>query len=135
MHKRHEGLNNKNTLKAEKNLIFVLNGWIRGFDELDEDLKTRPFWTIPIADLDALLGKFWLSVRQEDGSRYKLGTMQTFKYALNRVLKRHGYPDLIKNEEFPMSERSFKTAKKELIGDGLGTTKTTPEIDQEGKKY
>ena len=41
LHNRQSALDNKNTLKVEKTIMFILQGWIRGCPDLDADCELK----------------------------------------------------------------------------------------------
>ena len=61
------------------------------------ELEDFTFWEFAIDHLDSLLSKFWFAVRQTDvdpvtreGIRYKVQSLKTLQYALNKLLQEHG---------------------------------------------
>ncbi len=55
-------------------------------------------------------------------------------YGINRILKRHGFPDIHKSDSFLSSRHAFEAAKRELVKEGKGATQSAPEINEEGSK-
>ena len=100
--------------------------------------------------MDKYLAKFWHGVRKtglndidqettEDNMKkslkYSAGSMKSFQYALNRVLKKHGHIYDITDKKgcsFRRSNAAFDTVMKELKSEGQVEVKSTPEITEEG---
>lgn len=99
--------------------------------------KVQTFWLYPVKDLDNYLGKFFLGIEKEQGQKYKLNTLQSFRYGLNRLLKKRGYNmDITKDAAFANSQRCYAAACLELKEIGLGVVDSAPEITDDGKsKY
>ena len=124
-------LENTNTLKKEKRAHLAFTQFLQG---ITPQLNSVEYWLYETATLNTYLCQFWLGVRQQDGQKYKLNSLQTIMYGINRILKRHGFPDIHKSDEFSSSRRAFDAAKKELVKEGLGTTDSAPDISEHGEK-
>ncbi len=56
-------------------------------------------------------------------------------YSLNHILKRHGFLDIHKSDDFIASRCAFEAVKCELVKEGKGATQSAPEITEEGKYF
>ena len=86
------------------------------------------------------LSKFWFGARtvpdknNDEGEMHSVNTLRNFKYALNRILKKHGHAyDITKSPEFKFAMDSFDNAVKELKENGKGYVKSAAEITEDGK--
>ena len=109
------------------------------------------YWLFEEQEFDKYLAKFWHGVRKtgisdvEDEStdimkknlKYSAGSMKSFQYALNRMLRKHGHLYDItdkKSVSFTQSNAAFETVMKELKAKGRAEVKSAPEITEEGTK-
>ena len=126
---------NKNTKKGENLAERQFRQYIQmqGLDESD-------FWDFTPESLNPLLSKFWFAVRQNDidpetekPKKYKVQSLKTLRYSLNRVFREHGNRyDIITNEKFIPSQIAFNDACKQLKSEGYGYVTPTEEISAEG---
>ncbi|CAB4044441.1 threonine dehydratase biosynthetic, chloroplastic, partial [Paramuricea clavata] len=82
--------------------------------------------------LDKHLAKFWFAAKTKDGHKYKVGSLQTIRYSLNRALKSFGHKfDITKREctAFTSSIKAYEDASKELKQEGKGFTKNHEAIN------
>lgn len=122
-------LQNDNTIKQEKGAITAFQLFLEA-----SGVENIEFWLFPIPYLDKYLGKFFLGVEKAEGQKYKLNSLQTFRYALNRVLKKRGLLcDITKDSAFAGSQRCYAAACLELKEQGLGIVDSAPEINDDGK--
>jgi hypothetical protein len=87
--------------------------------------------------LNDVLKHFYLSARKADGDMYKVNTLESTRYSLNRYLKSPPVQktfDIIKDNEFNEANRCFKTAITELKANGKGTTEHHPIVSEEDRK-
>ena len=117
--------------KKEKRAHLAFTAYLEG---VEPKLHSLEYWLYEPDTLNNYLARFWLGVRQTDGSKYKLNSSCSLMYGLNKILKCHGFPDIHKNDTFISSRRAFEAAKQELVKDGLGTTQSAPEITEAGQK-
>lgn len=122
----------KNTIKNEKKVTKCFQEFLEASGEENLD-----FWTYEDQKLDALLGKFYFGARTREGELYSLGTMNTFRYALQRVLsKKDRDVNILKrsetNKTFHDSIRKFDDVKVMLKREHKAVVKPTPEITPTG---
>ena len=80
------------------------------------------------ADLDGVLCSFYLEARTKSGELYKKNSLDSFRYGLNRFLKRTGHTgtetfDLLTDPAFTKSTEAFKIAIRELKAAGKAEVK------------
>ena len=129
--KKHFELQNKDTKRAERAAEKAFNDYLVSIEA--EDFE---FWNFEVDFLDNLLCKFWFAVRQTEideetkkPKHYKVGSLKSLCYALNRVLKERGKKyDIIFDPLFNGSQTAFADACKDLKAKGLGFVKPTDEI-------
>lgn len=122
-------LENDNTVKQEKASETAFISFLEA-----NGVEGTNFWLYPVKDLDNYLGKFFLGVEKEEGQKYKLNSLQSFRYGLNRLLKKRGYNmDITKDAAFASSQRCYAAACMELKEIGLGVVDSAPEINDDGK--
>ena len=135
LEEKHIKVQKKNTKKndraAERQFCEYLS--------LQECDNTR-FWEFTKEDLDHYLSLFWFATRQnkideatQECKKYKVQTIKTMQYTLNRVLREHGNAfDIITDSGFRKSQTAFTDYCKELKEEGYGYVKPTDEILPEG---
>ena len=72
-------------------------------------------------ELDRVLRGFYLEARTKDGQLYKKSSIESFRYSLNRFLKRTPTTqnfDLLNDSDFSKSNESFKIAVREIKAAG-----------------
>ena len=124
-----EEMANKNTIKQEQRAQRAFEYFLKeaGADSTD-------FWLYPTEDLDQWLGKFYIGARKEDGELYKLSSMTSLRYGLQRVLNKKGLKmDILKSAQFKWSQHAFSTASTELVKEGKGGIVSAAEISEAGK--
>lgn len=122
-------LENDNTVKQEKTAEQAFISFLEA-----SECENTSFWLYPVKDLDNYLGKFFLGVQKAEGQKYKLNSLQTLRYALNRLLKKRGLlMDITKDAAFSNSQKCYAAACLELKEEGLGVVDSTPEINEDGK--
>ncbi|CAG2255481.1 KCTD1_15 [Mytilus edulis] len=83
--------------------------------------------------LNDVLKHFYLDARKPDGEMYKVNSLDSFRYSLNRYLKAPPFLkefDIMKHEAFNESNQVFKTALTELKANGKGATQHFPIISE-----
>jgi hypothetical protein len=89
--------------------------------------------------LNDVLKHMYLSARKADGEMYKVKTLESTRYSLNRYLKLLPVQktfDIIKDNEFNEANMCFKTAITELKANGKVQLNTTPLCQRKiVKKY
>ena len=132
---KHLHVQKKNTKKNDK----AAERQFRDYLSL-KDCDHTCFWDFEAHTLDDHLSKFWFSTRQnkideatKEPKKYRVQTMKTMRYALNRVLREHGTSfDIITDPAFRKSQIAFSDCCKELKEEGFGYIKPTDEIIPEG---
>ncbi|XP_072040965.1 uncharacterized protein [Amphiura filiformis] len=84
--------------------------------------------------LDVFLSKFYAALRKEDGTLYTKKSMQGIRYGVQRHFQDLRGWDIVKDNEFTESNKSFKAMLVKLKQEGLGYVKhkpTTPKPDFE----
>ncbi|CAC5403754.1 KCTD1_15 [Mytilus coruscus] len=87
--------------------------------------------------LNDVLKHFYLDARKPDGEMYKVNSLDSFRYSLNRYLKAPPFLkefDIMKHEDFNESNQVFKTALTELKANGKGATQHFPIISEIDRK-
>lgn len=81
--------------------------------------------------LSAVLSKYYVEVRREDGELYKTGSMINIRAGLNRYLKGKGKAiDLIKEPVFSEANLAFTAQQVKLKQQGRGDTEHYNQIDE-----
>jgi hypothetical protein len=127
---RQDSLKNNNTTKNEKKAEGIFKEYFIQIGEEDN------FYEFSEEKLDKHLAKFWFAARTKDGHKYKVGSLQTIRYSLNRALKSFGHKfDITKREctAFTSSIKAYEDATKELKQEGKGFTKNHEAINTAGK--
>ncbi|CAB3989796.1 Hypothetical predicted protein [Paramuricea clavata] len=123
-------LENKNTADNEKkeSRTFIQTISCR---EIGEDLN---FCEFSEEKLEKHLAKFWFAARTKNGQIYNIGSLETIRYSLNRVLKRYGHKfDITKREctAFTASIKAYEDTTTELKQEGKGFTKSHAAVSPE----
>ena len=132
---KHVKVQKKNTVKNDK----AAEKQFREYLSVKDCQHTR-FWEFPKDELDKYLSHFWFAARQNkidettnQPKKYRVQTMKTLRYALNRVLREHGITfDIITDPDFRKSQTAFSDCCKELKEEGFGFVTPTDEISPEG---
>ena len=127
----HQEQANKNSKRGERSAEKAFVDYLKAVDAQDFQ-----FWDFEAEFLDGLLSKFWFAVRQTENDeetglpkRYKVQSLRTLRYSLNRSLKDRGKKhNIITGEKFAASQIAFEDACKELKSKGYGYVKPTDEI-------
>jgi hypothetical protein len=102
---------------------------------LTETEQSSNFEALSAQQLNDVL--FYLSARKADGEMYKVNTLESTRYSLNRCLKSPPVQktfDIIKDNEFNEANMCFKTAITELKANGKCTTEHHPIVSEEDRK-
>ena len=116
---KQESLKNNNTTKNEKKAEGIFKEYFIQIGEEDN------FYEFSEEKLDKHLAKFWFAERTKDGLKYKVGSLQTIRYSLNRALKSFGHKFDITTREctaFTSSIKAYEDATKELKQEGKSFT-------------
>ena len=131
---KRRDLQNGNTLNAEKcaDKAFKLFLEVSGSDSAE-------YYFFEEEELSKWLSKFWFGARmmpengEEEGKLYSVSTLRSFKYAINRILKKHGHSfDITKSPFFKPCMDAFNDAVKELKEAGRGHVNSAEEIEEHG---
>ena len=104
---------------------------------MNKVLKCDEYWLYDEPTLDKHLCKFWFTTRQEKdpSKKYKVQSLKSLHYGLNRCLKKWGHLyDITKSDSFIKSQEAFKNAVAELKMEGLGVIIPYKEIKPNGKQ-
>jgi hypothetical protein len=104
---------------------------------LTETKQSSNFEALSAKQLNDVLKHLYLSARKADGEMYKVNTLVSTRYSLNRYLKSPPVQktfDIIKDNEFNEANMCFKTAITELRANGKGTTEHHPIVSEEDRK-
>ena len=82
-------------------------------------------------DLNSLLCKFYIAARRENGQRYKLNSLKSLRFALQRHFLEVRNVDIIDDVNFNRSNTIFENVLKETKAEGLGDTDHHPEVEPE----
>ena len=91
--------------------------------------ETRELKDIPPAELDRLLGHFFVTVRRKDGSLYEPDTLSSFQRSIDRHLTKnlHKTYSIIRDTQFAPSREKLKASRKFLKGKGKGNKSNAAE--------
>ena len=131
----HKETQNKNSRKGEKSAQTALIQYL----EL-VNYERKDFWDFPASELNNLLSKFWFAVRQaeldpdtNEPKKYKVQSLKTLRYSLNRVCKERGMKhNIIFGTDFTECQVAFDDACKQLKSQGYGYVTPTQEIKPQG---
>ncbi|XP_046584546.1 uncharacterized protein LOC124291570 [Haliotis rubra] len=114
-----------NTKKGNNNAAALLREYLR---EKEEDARFESFDSHRLAEV---LCHFYVDVRMQTGELYKVTTLESIRYGLNRYLKSPPHLkkfDIIKDTEFIDANESFKTMTLEAKAEGKGDVEHKKEI-------
>ena len=120
-----DNLDSKNTKRQTITSVRMFRQYLNG-----KKLSTE-FESFDIEQLDDLLSKFYLEMRNKDGEMYKKSTMQSYRQGLQRYLKENRDIDINKEDVFKKSNKSFKCMVKELKRNGLAAVDHHSAIEDE----
>ena len=132
---KHFQVQKKNMKKNEKSAEKQLRDYL-----LLKACEHTRFWEFEANLLDSHLSHFWFAARQNKidqatnkPKKYKVQSLKTLRYVLNRILKEKNYDhDIITSPAFRKSQTAFTDACKELKQQGYGYVKQTAGILPEG---
>lgn len=110
------GLKNVNTVTKKMY-------WINKLEKAAEDLFKKKTTILELSprDLNALVCKFLMSLKREDGGDYETGSIHNLFSLLNSYLKEHGYCSSLQDDDVFRGARQTKDAKvKHLKQEGKG---------------
>ena len=117
----------KTTIKSENTAANTFR------DYLKEKGVNTMFENFTKGELDTTLSSFYIEARTRQGDLYKATSMQSFRYGLNRYLKKteeHTRTDLILDAAFVASNESFKVAMQEIKKAGKAEIDRFPPITE-----
>lgn len=110
-------LNSSKTVQVNKGAAKVFKEYlkVKGENENFQDFDN--------VKLDEMLGHFYMDLRREDGSHYKVNSLETIRHGINRYLKSPPFNrkvDIVKDSSFTDSNTCFKAvlAEAKRIGKG-----------------
>ena len=83
------------------------------------------------AELNALLSKFYIAARTKKGEMYRLNSLKSIRFALQRHFLEANNIDIIDHEELIEANLIFKNVLKSCKSAGKGDTNHYPEIEPE----
>ena len=118
----------------------------------ESEAQTTEYWYYPDEELDLILSRFWFDVRTQkqplneeekiqilskNGDpyphQYIIACLRNLRNSLSRCLAERGKNiNLTTDENFRLSQKSFKDACKELKQLGKGNVNSCPEISHSG---
>ncbi|CAG2243519.1 unnamed protein product [Mytilus edulis] len=117
-----ENVDSKNTKRQTKTAI-------NGFREyLTEKSLSLDFESYDDAQLDDVLSKFYMEMRNKNGEMYKKTTMQSYRQGLQRHLSKTRDIDILKGDNFKKSQKAYQCMTKELKRLGLAAVEHYPAI-------
>lgn len=108
--KKRMQINSKKTLKANKGAAKIFK------DYLQVQGESKNFEEFDNAKLDEMLGRFYMDLRREDGTYYKVNSMETIRHGISRYLKSPPFNrkiDIVKDSLFIESNTCFKAVLAE----------------------
>ena len=87
--------------------------------------------TTKAEDLSKVLARFYAGAKKKDGSQYKVNTMKTIRFSLQRHLLSTHQIDIIDDERFVLANNVFCNVLKKINESGLGSTTHKAEIEPE----
>ncbi|XP_063436822.1 uncharacterized protein LOC134718258 [Mytilus trossulus] len=117
-----ENVDSKNTKRQT-------NTAINSFREyLTEKSLPLDFESYDDAQLDDVLSKFYMEIRNKNGEMYKKTTMQSYRQGLQRHLSKTRDVDILKGDNLKKSKKAFQCMTKELKRLGLAAVEHYPAI-------
>lgn len=90
----------------------------------------QDFENLPPSDIDRLLGRFYVELRNSKGESYKKTTMMSYRHGIQRHLQAtRPELDIIHGSDFKDSCKIFKGVVMELKRQGLGSVDHHPPIN------
>ena len=119
---------NKHTVKQEEKSQRAMERCMDSYEEYKE-LKGK-WWELSKPKLDELMAKFYLGAQTDKQERYKMNSMNAFRYSFARILNGNGVDwDLRDPRQFPTSAKAWKRMSDILKQEGKGVVKSYPEIN------
>ena len=84
------------------------------------------YWLMDEPELDQILSKFWFEGRTTEGKHYKIASLESPRYGLNRILHEKGHKfDIVHGPSFSKSRKCLKSK-------GYGVRISCKEIKPKG---
>lgn len=113
-----------NTQRATKNSVKILQDYLA-------EKKLSKLEDITDENLPNILYDFYSDLRKVDGGNYKLQTLKCIRAGINRFMKEKRGLNIINDTTFTRSNEMFKAVSTKARRLGLGSTKSTPLIEEE----
>ena len=117
----------KNTKHATKTSVTLLKKFCAAMDSSIDDLGE-------VKDLDTVLVKFYAGVRKPNGERYKVNSLRSHRFSLQRYFLETRNINIIEDNGFKRCNAVFTNILKETRQAGKGDTDHYPEIEPEDLK-
>ena len=101
------------------------------FQEFCDQVKSDDFEIIDTKALDLLLSQFYIGARNKKGKLYSTKSMQAIRYGVQRHFLGSRGIDIVKGEEFSLSNKTFKALMVKLKAQGKGSVKHHPPVSKE----
>ncbi|XP_076070355.1 uncharacterized protein KIAA1958-like [Mytilus galloprovincialis] len=113
---------NKNTDYKTRSDVKTFYTWAQQVGEF------RELQMIPFKELDAILARFYLGVRNKEGQEYEPDTLTGFQNSIERHLKNNKVVvDLKRNDDFSHSRKVLEAKRKQLKQEGKGNKRNRAE--------
>ena len=83
------------------------------------------------AELNSVLSRFYIAARTKKGEIYKINSMKSIRFALQRYFLETNHIDIIEHEELTEANMVFQNVLKKVKAAGKGDTVHYPEIEPE----
>ena len=90
--------------------------------------------TATAVDLDSILSKFYIGARTRKGEMYKINSMKSIRFALQRFFLQSNLVDIINDPGLNDSNKVFQNVLKDVKTAGKGDTDHYPEVEPEDLK-
>ena len=114
----------KNTRRATNGAVKIFRTYLKDKNMLET------FENFTNEELDDIVGKFYVEVRQENGDKYQRSSLFSIRYGLNRHLSLSRNVDIMKDTAFQVSQKLFTTVTKDLKREGKGAVTHYPPIEE-----
>ena len=123
MGKKKQAANTTQSTNFVKVLRTYCNETGQGFSETEEMTNNE--------QLNVLLSRFYIAARKTNGERYKVNSLKSLRFALQRHFLEKREVDIIDDMRFKTSGVVFDNVLKETKADGFGDTEHYPEVEPE----
>lgn len=106
----------ENTVRKTKSDLKIFQKYLDSIGKGNTSIET-----LPEAELDHLLSKFFMSVRKPDGTEYEPNSLSSYQRSIQRHLQDRKYGgNILKDEAFQTSRRVLAARRKSLVAKGKG---------------